>query len=69
MKSLKLLILLLFMIPFFLTNVYSQKDPSCGSVNGPCVLANSTLQPCNGNIPLPPPNVSHWEYTLSTSGK
>ena len=70
MKSLKLLILLFFMIQLFLTHVYSQKDPNCGGVNDPCVLANSTMEPCNGYVaPVTPEALSGAEpfrYMIST---
>ena len=68
MKALKFLVLLLCMLPFFLTDVYGQKDPDCGGVNDPCVIANSTLAKCN-NASVPPPTSFDTIYRISKSRK
>ena len=56
MRSLNLLILLIFVIiQFFTNNAYSVRDAACGTANDPCFLANYTLNPCYGSIlPVPP---------------
>ncbi|CAI2171033.1 8673_t:CDS:10 [Funneliformis geosporum] len=56
---------------YFLASVYGQKDPNCDSLNDPCVLANSTLHPCNGHLmTIPPEALSgavQFQYKFSMS--
>ncbi|CAG8541805.1 1618_t:CDS:2 [Funneliformis mosseae] len=65
----KSFILLQLMMQFFLANIYGQKDPNCDSVNDPCVLANSILHPCKGQLVTIPPEAlsgaAQFQYKFS----